>query len=254
VGRNRRAAGRSAPFMKRSIAASRCSIRRRCTGFGHSEEILGKALAQDGATQSAAAIATKVGLEPGRDRSKPFRQRQQAADHEEVEDFTCGVLRTDVIDLYQVALARSPARRLPRPPPPWPISFAPGKIPRHMGVSNFSPAQMGRVSRRRTAACRAAAIQPVRARRSKRMFCPIAANMASLCSLYGSLSRGLLSGKMSCRAPALTGTICARPIRNSSRRGFCGVSRGPSARTPRFAFAQDNYGKRVNRSSVRWVA
>src|ERR1700722_3610019 len=67
-------------------------------GFGRSEEILGKALAQDGRRKHA-VIATKVGLD-WRD-SAPFRNGSRKRIMEEVDD-SLRRLQTDVIDLYQV--------------------------------------------------------------------------------------------------------------------------------------------------------
>src|ERR1700735_1003710 len=102
-------------------------------GFGHSEEIVGKALAEGG-RRDKAVLATKVGLEWVNDKvlrnSSPERIRQ------EIED-SLRRLQTDRIDIYQVH---------------WPDSAAPieetaealfalqreGKI-LALGVSNFSP-------------------------------------------------------------------------------------------------------------------
>ena len=67
-------------------------------GFGRSEEILGKALAQDG-RRKRAVIGTKVGLD-WRDRA-PFRNASRKRIMKEVDD-SLRRLQTDVIDLYQV--------------------------------------------------------------------------------------------------------------------------------------------------------
>jgi len=105
-------------------------------GFGHSEEIVGKALAESGMRQNV-TIATKVGLD-WRD-GQPFRNGSKARIKKEIDD-SLRRLRTDVIDIYQVH---------------WPDLNTPieetaqalgelhraGKI-RAIGVSNFSPAQM----------------------------------------------------------------------------------------------------------------
>ncbi|MFY9829826.1 MAG: aldo/keto reductase [Rhodoplanes sp.] len=106
-------------------------------GFGHSEEIVGKALAAGGRRQRA-VIATKVGLD-WKD-CQPFRHASHERIIKEVED-SLRRLQTDVIDIYQVH---------------WPDTAVPieetaaamaelyrdGKI-RAVGVSNFSPSQMG---------------------------------------------------------------------------------------------------------------
>src|SRR5579863_551710 len=104
-------------------------------GFGASEEIIGKALA-DGYRHKA-VIATKVALE-WQD-GKVFRNASAARIRREIED-TLLRLRTDYVDLYQVH---------------WPDTLVPieetaavldelraqGKV-RALGVSNFSAAQM----------------------------------------------------------------------------------------------------------------
>src|SRR6202011_2721691 len=67
-------------------------------GFGRSEEIVGKALAEGG-RRKRAFIATKVGLD-WKD-GKPFRNARKARIMKEAED-SLRRLQTDVIDLYQV--------------------------------------------------------------------------------------------------------------------------------------------------------
>jgi aryl-alcohol dehydrogenase-like predicted oxidoreductase len=67
-------------------------------GFGRSEEILGKALAQAG-RRDRVVIATKVGLD-WHD-GTPFRNASRARIVKEAED-SLRRLQTDVIDLYQV--------------------------------------------------------------------------------------------------------------------------------------------------------
>ena len=67
-------------------------------GFGRSEEIVGKAIAEAG-LRSRTIIATKVGLE-WRD-GKVFRNSSRARIMRECED-SLRRLRTDYIDIYQV--------------------------------------------------------------------------------------------------------------------------------------------------------
>src|SRR5262249_47125098 len=67
-------------------------------GFGRSEEIVGKALAE-GNVRSRVLIATKVGLEWRS--GKVFRNASRARVLQEVED-SLRRLRTDHIDVYQV--------------------------------------------------------------------------------------------------------------------------------------------------------
>src|ERR1700744_6288684 len=105
-------------------------------GFGHSEEVVGRALAQGG-RRNKAVIATKVALDWKE--GKPFRNASRGRILKEFDD-SLRRLRTDVIDIYQVHW----------PDPNVPIEetagalldiMEAGKI-RAMGVSNFSPAQM----------------------------------------------------------------------------------------------------------------
>src|SRR5947209_6081345 len=67
-------------------------------GFGRSEEIVGKAIAE-GHLRSRVRIATKTGL--GWRDGKPYRDASRARIMDEVED-SLRRLRTDYIDIYQV--------------------------------------------------------------------------------------------------------------------------------------------------------
>ena len=105
-------------------------------GFGRSEEIVGKALAE-GALRDKIQIATKVGV--GWKDDALYRDSRPARIRKEIED-SLRRLRTDYIDLYQVH---------------WPDLETPiaetartledlrreGKI-RAIGVSNYAPPQM----------------------------------------------------------------------------------------------------------------
>ena len=211
-------------------------------GFGHAEEVVGKALAEGGRRQHV-IIATKVALD-WRD-GKPFRNATKARILKEIED-SLRRLQTDVIDIYQVHW----------PDPNTPIEetaealanlYRAGKI-RAIGVSNFSPAQM--------AAFRAVAplhtAQPpynLFEREAEKDVLPYCRDQNIATLAYGSLSRGLLSGHM------------------TSDTGFGGDDlrrNDPKFKAPRFAqylraverldrFAQEKYGKRVLHLAVRWV-
>jgi aryl-alcohol dehydrogenase-like predicted oxidoreductase len=211
-------------------------------GFGHSEEILGKALAQGG-RRSRAAIATKVALDWSD--GKPFRNASRQRIMKEVED-SLRRLRTDVIDLYQVHW----------PDPGTPVAetagamadlLRAGKI-RAIGVSNFSPAQMDAF---RAVAPLHAAQPPYNLfeRAIEKDVLPYCRKRDLAVLAYGSLCRGLLSGKMSA-----TSRFDGDDLRKAD----------PKFRPPRFAqylaavaaldrFAQQNYGKRVIDLAVRWV-
>jgi aryl-alcohol dehydrogenase-like predicted oxidoreductase len=211
-------------------------------GFGRSEEILGKALAQDG-RRKRAVIATKVGLD-WRD-GKPFRNGSRKRIMKEADD-SLRRLQTDVIDLYQVHW----------PDPGTPIAetaaamadlYRAGKI-RAIGVSNFSPAQMDEF---RAAAPLHTAQPPYNLfeRAVERDVLPYCREHRLVTLAYGSLCRGLLSGKM---------TINTRFTRDDLRKN------DPKFQAPRFAqylaavealdrFARDSYGKGVIHLAVRWV-
>ena len=211
-------------------------------GFGRSEEIVGKALAMD-SRRKGAIIATKAGLD-WKD-GKPFRNARKTRIVEEVEN-SLRRLQTDVIDLYQVHW----------PDPNTPIAevaeamdalHRAGKI-RAIGVSNFSPAQMDEF--RKVAPLHAA--QPpynLFEREIDRDVLPYCRDREIALLAYGSLCRGLLSGRMS-ESSAFTGD----DLRKSD----------PKFQAPRFAqylaaveqldrLAKERFGKRVIHLAVRWV-
>jgi aryl-alcohol dehydrogenase-like predicted oxidoreductase len=212
-------------------------------GFGRSEEIVGKALAETG-RRAGVVLATKAGLDWKND--QPFRNGSRARVVREIED-SLRRLRTDVIDLYQVHW----------PDPNTPIEetataladvLKAGKI-RAIGVSNFSPAQMDAF----------AAIAPLHAvqppynlfeRAIEADVFPYARRRGLAMLAYGALCRGLLSGRMRAdtRFPA------------SDLRGTA----DPKFKPPYFSqylaavgalddFARENFGKRVIHLALRWV-
>lgn len=210
-------------------------------GFGRSEEIVGKALA-DGRRQRA-VIATKVGLD-WKD-GKPFRNASKSRIIEEVES-SLRRLQTDVIDLYQV---HWPDPRTPIAETAEAIAalHRDGKI-RAVGVSNFSPAQMDEF--RKVAPLHSA--QPpynLFERAIEQDVLPYCRENNVALLAYGSLCRGLLSGRMS-RSSAFAGD----DLRKSD----------PKFRSPRFEqylqavgrldrFALEWFGRRVIQLAVRWV-
>jgi len=161
-------------------------------GFGRSEEIVGKALAQGGKRQQV-LLATKVGLEWDASAGRVWRNASRERIRQEVED-SLRRLKTDVIDIYQIH---------------WPDPRVPleetaqecerlrqeGKI-RAIGVSNFSPDQMDEFQK----GASLAVSQPpfnIFERSIEADLLPYcrAGSIATL--TYGALCRGLLSGKMS---------------------------------------------------------
>ena len=211
-------------------------------GFGRSEEIVGKALAEAGRRRGV-LIATKVGLDWKN--ANPFRNGSKARIVKEVED-SLRRLKTDTIDLYQVHW----------PDPKVPVEetaaamaalYNGGKI-RAIGVSNFSPAQMDAFR----------AIAPLHtAQPPYNLFergiegdvLPYCATHNIVTLAYGSLCRGLLTGRM---------TVATQFGGDDLRR------QDPKFQMPRFqhyldavtaldAFAHANYGKRAIHLALRWV-
>ena len=181
----------------RSIATIRAAVERGVTlidtapvyGFGRSEEIVGKALAEGGLRQRA-HIASKLGIS-WKD-GKPYRDSSPARIRQEIED-SLRRLRTDVIDLYQVHW----------PDPHTPIAETArvledlrreGKI-RAIGVSNYGPAQMQEFR----AAAKLESVQSpynLFEREIEADVLPYAQRTGLTVLSYGALCRGLLSGAM----------------------------------------------------------
>jgi aryl-alcohol dehydrogenase-like predicted oxidoreductase len=211
-------------------------------GFGHSEEIVGQALAEGG-RRDKAVLATKVALEWAD--GKVFRNSSPARIRKEIED-SLRRLRTDRIDIYQVH---------------WPDSTVPieetaetmlelhreGKV-LALGVSNFSPQQME--TWRRVAPLHST--QPpynIFEREIEKDVLPYALNQKLIVLSYGAICRGLLSGKMS----------RARKFEGDDLR-----LQDPKFLEPRYSqylaavdllakHAEANYGKSVLAFAVRWI-
>jgi aryl-alcohol dehydrogenase-like predicted oxidoreductase len=158
-------------------------------GFGRSEEIVGKAL-QDAGLRSRAVIATKVGLE-WRD-GKVFRNASRARILKEIND-SLRRLRTDYIDVYQVHWP-DPLTPIEETADAMAALYGQGKI-RAIGVSNFSVDQMDRF--RRIAPIHV--LQPpynLFERSAEDTLLPYCQQHGIATFGYGSLCRGLLSGRM----------------------------------------------------------
>jgi aryl-alcohol dehydrogenase-like predicted oxidoreductase len=211
-------------------------------GFGHSEEVIGRAIAERG-RRDEVVLSTKCGLERFGDALYRNGTRRQI--FEEIE-LSLRRLRTDYIDLYQVH---------------WPDHDTPieetaeamrdlqqaGKV-RAVGVSNYSIADMERFG----LATRLASDQPPlnlfeREAQSNALPWCRARNIATL--TYGSLCRGLLTGAID---------------QNTKFPGDDLRNLDPKFQAPRFAhylgavrlldrYAQERYAKGVLALSVRWV-
>jgi len=159
-------------------------------GFGHSEEVVGRAIAEHG-QRDKVVIATKVGLERSGDAL--FRNSSRKQIFEEIE-VSLKRLRTDYIDLYQVH---------------WPDFAVPyeetaaalldlqksGKV-RGIGVSNYSIEAMERFSR----VVPLASAQPplnIFERDAQLDILPWCRQHGVGTITYGALCRGLLTGTLS---------------------------------------------------------
>jgi aryl-alcohol dehydrogenase-like predicted oxidoreductase len=211
-------------------------------GFGRSEEIVGKAVAE-GRLRNQVVIATKVGLE-WKDGSV-FRNASRGRIMREVDD-SLRRLRTDHIDVYQVHWP-DPLVPIEETAAAMQTLFKQGKI-RAIGVSNFSIEQMQRFR----------SVAPLHVLQSPYNLFEreIESDLLPYCRKnniatfgYGALCRGLLSGRMRSDT-AFTGDDLRRT--------------DPKFRQPRFAqylsavqrldrLAQERFGQHVIQLAVRWM-
>jgi len=159
-------------------------------GFGRSEEIVGKALA-DG-RRDQVALATKVALNWNDDHDKVWRDASASRIEQEVDD-SLRRLQTDRIDIYQVhwpdpeTPMEETARALEK-------LYRAGKI-RAIGVSNFTPAQMNELQK----TVPLHSLQPpynLFERDIEQETLPYCRDNGIATITYGALCRGLLTGKM----------------------------------------------------------
>jgi aryl-alcohol dehydrogenase-like predicted oxidoreductase len=211
-------------------------------GFGRSEEIVGKAIAE-GRLRGKVVIATKVGLE-WKD-GHVFRNASRGRIMREVED-SLRRLRTNYIDIYQVHWP-DPLVAIEETAAAMQTLFRQGKI-RAIGVSNFSVEQMQQFRD----------VAPLHVLQSPYNLFEreIEADLLPYCRKnniatfgYGALCRGLLSGRMRSDT-AFTGDDLRRT--------------DPKFLQPRFAqylsavqrldrLAQERFGERVIQLAVRWM-
>lgn len=211
-------------------------------GFGHSEAVIGRALAERG-RRGEVVLATKLGLEQRGE--SLFRNSTRKQINGEVE-LSLRRLRTDYIDLYQVH---------------WPDLVTPyeetaqalldlqetGKI-RAIGVSNYSIEAMERFRR---VAPLASAQPPLNLfeREAQRDILPWCRENRVATLTYGALCRGLLSGAIN---------------QNTKFKGDDLRKTDPKFQPPRFEhyltavnllerYARERYGKSVLVLAVRWV-
>jgi aryl-alcohol dehydrogenase-like predicted oxidoreductase len=211
-------------------------------GFGRSEEIVGKALAE-GELRSRVLIATKVGLEW--QQGRVFRNASRPRILQEVEA-SLRRLRTDTIDIYQVHWP-DPLVSIEETAETMRELFEQETI-RAIGVSNFSVAQMERV--RQVAPLHV--VQPpfnLFERGIESDILPYCRKNGIATFGYGALCRGLLSGRMRSDT-AFDGDDLRRT--------------DPKFRNPRFAqylaavdrldrLAQQRFGRHVIHLAIRWM-
>ncbi len=211
-------------------------------GFGRSEEIVGKAIAE-GHLRSRVLIATKVGL--AWEGARVFRNASRVRIMREIED-SLRRLRTDYIDIYQVHWP-DPLVAIEVTAEAMHALLRQGKI-RAIGVSNFSVGQMERF--RRVAPLHV--LQPpynLFERAIETDLLPYCHKNKIAIFGYGALCRGLLSGRM--RA-------------DSKFEGDDLRRTDPKFQRPRFAqylaaverldqLAQQRFGKRVIHLAIRWM-
>ena len=211
-------------------------------GFGVSEEIVGRAIA-DAGLRSHVVIATKVGLE-WRD-GNIYRNATRDRILHEIDE-SLRRMRTDYIDIYQVHWP-DPLVPIEETAEAMRMLYEQGKI-RAIGVSNFSVAQLQRF---REAAPLHVLQSPYnlfeRAIEADVLPYCRANNIATLG--YGALCRGLLSGRM--RADTT--------FKGDDLRGV-----DPKFQPPRFAqylaavaqldqLARERFGQHVIELAVRWM-
>jgi aryl-alcohol dehydrogenase-like predicted oxidoreductase len=211
-------------------------------GFGRSEEIVGRAIADSG-RRSRVAIATKAGLE-WKD-SKVFRNASRERIKREIGD-SLRRLQTDYIDIYQVHWP-DPLVSIEETAETMQTLFDQGKI-RAIGVSNFSVAQIERFRR----VAKLHVVQPpynLFEREIEAKLLPYCRQSGLATLTYGALCRGLLSGKLQ---------------EDAHFEGDDLRLTDPKFQPPRYAqylaavrrldqFAGDNYRKRVIHLAVRWI-
>ena len=211
-------------------------------GFGRSEEVVGRALAEHG-LRSRVVIATKTGLE-WRD-GKVFRNASRDRILREI-GHSLRRLRTDTIDIYQVHWP-DPLVPIEETAEAMQTLFDQGKI-RAIGVSNFSVTQIERFRR----VAKLHVVQPpynLFEREIEAELLPYCRQSGLATLTYGALCRALLSGELQ---------------EDAHFEGDDLRLTDPKFQPPRYAqylaavrrldqFARDRYGKRVIHLAVRWL-
>ncbi|MFC7391711.1 aldo/keto reductase [Scopulibacillus cellulosilyticus] len=211
-------------------------------GFGHSEEIVGKAVKQYGKRDNV-IIATKVAIDWND--NGPYRNGSKERIFKEIDD-SLRRLNTDYIDLYQVHWP-DPLVDIEETAEAMNKLYEEGKI-RAAGVSNFSTEQMDAFRK----AAPLHTDQPpynLFEREIEKDILPYCKQNNITTLLYGSLCRGMLSGKMS-KERVFQGD----DLRNTD----------PKFQEPCYSqyleavdkldnWARKHYGKRIIHLAIRWI-
>jgi aryl-alcohol dehydrogenase-like predicted oxidoreductase len=211
-------------------------------GFGLSEEIVGKALKMYG-QRDKVVLATKVGLEW--QNGKVFRNSSKDRIQKEIED-SLRRLQTDYIDIYQIHWPDQSVK-IEETASVMLKLYEEGKI-RAIGVSNYSVEQMDTF--RKFAPLHTA--QPpfnLYEQQAKKEILPYCYQNNIKTLLYGSLCRGLLSGRMK---------------KDTQFEGDDLRKIDPKFQSPRYEnylkateeldkFAKQNYDKNVIHLAIKWI-
>jgi len=211
-------------------------------GFGLSEEIVGKALKIYG-NRDKIVLATKVGLDW--QNGKVFRNSSKDRIQKEIED-SLKRLQTDYIDIYQIHWPDESVK-IEETASVMLKLYEQGKI-RAIGVSNYSVEQMDTF---RIFAPLHTAQPPFNLyeQQAKKEILPYCYQNNIKTLLYGSLCRGLLSGRMK---------------KDTQFEGDDLRKIDPKFQTPRYEiylkateeldkFAKQNYNKSVIHLAIRWI-
>ena len=211
-------------------------------GLGCAEELVGRALAKYGKREEV-IIATKVGLEWRGD--QVFRNSTRARIMKEIDD-SLRRLQTDYIDIYQVHWP-DPLVPIDQPAEAMYQLYKQGKI-RAIGVSNYSLEQVN-VFRHMAPLDTVQPPYNLFERGVEKDVLPYCRIHGISTLTYGSLCRGLLSGKM-------------KP--DTQFHGDDVRKTDPKFQQPRYTqylnaverldrFAQENFGKHVLELAMRWT-
>jgi len=211
-------------------------------GFGLSEEICGKAIKEFG-NRDKIVIATKLGLEWNS--GKVFRNSSRKRILKEIDD-SLRRLQTDYIDIYQVhwhdgnTQAEETAETL--------LQLKERNKIRAIGVSNYSVSQMREFQK----FAKIDTLQPpynIFEREIEKDILPYCKNSNINVLAYGSICRGLLSGKMT-KERVFNGDDIRKSDKKFSEKYF-GLYLNIVKKLD--DFANKNYNKRVIDLAVRWI-